>query len=66
MQLLASHRVTESKHKDFAVGDLVVGRLGWKTHSVSSGVERNAPVRKIDPSLSLSPSTTLGILGMPG
>ncbi len=60
-------RVTESKHKDYAVGDLVVGDFGWRTHSISDGSPSPMfPVRKIDPSISLSTSTSLGILGMPG
>ena len=55
-------RVTESKNKDFAVGDMVVGFFGWRTHTISDG--KNA--HKLDPSIPLRTSTALGILGMPG
>ena len=57
-------RVTESKNKDFAVGDMVVGFFGWRTHTISDG--KKDPVWKIDPSIQLRASTALGILGMPG
>lgn len=61
------YRVTESKNKDYAVGDLVVGDFGWRTHTISDGTPGIMfPVRKIDPSITLSLSTSLGILGMPG
>ena len=57
------HRVTESKNKDYTVGDLIVASFGWRTHTISDGT---GGVRKIDPSIPLSPSTGVGILGMPG
>ena len=57
-------RVTESKNKDFAVGDMVVGLFGWRTYTISDG--KKDPVWKIDPSIPLRASTALGILGMPG
>ena len=60
-------RVTESKNKDFAVGDMVVARFGWRTHTISDGTkEMGFPPLKIDPSIQLRASTALGILGMPG
>ena len=65
-------RVLESKNKDFAVGDLVVGNFGWRTHTISDGtgkgpipIDMGVP-QKIDPSIPLRASTALGILGMPG
>ena len=61
-------RVTESKNKDFAVGDMVVARFGWRTHTISDGTNKGMsfPPLKIDPSIQLRASTALGILGMPG
>ena len=53
--------VVDSRHPDFAKGDLVVGQLGWQDYSVAPGKH----LTKIDPDL--APITTaLGILGMPG
>ncbi len=61
-------RVTESKNKDFAIGELLVTPFGWRSHTVSDGKPKGTifPIQKIDPSFSLNPSTGLGILGMPG
>ena len=53
--------VVASNHPDFATGDIVLGRTGWQTHSLSDG----ANLRKVDPSLAPI-STALGVLGMPG
>ena len=53
--------VIASNNPKFAVGDIVLGRTGWQTHSLSDG----ASLRKVDPSLA-SVSTALGVLGMPG
>ena len=63
-----AHRVTESKNKDYAVGDVVVASFGWRTHTISDGkpLPGVSGVRKIDPSIPVSPSTGVGILGMPG
>jgi len=53
--------VIESRHPQFAVGDIVAVRNGWQQYAVSNG----AGVRKIDPSIA-PVSTALGVLGMPG
>lgn len=53
--------VEESRHSGFAVGDIVVGRLGWREWGVSDG----EGVRKVDPAIAPI-STALGVLGMPG
>ena len=29
--------MTESKNKDYAIGDMVVARFGWRTHTISDG-----------------------------
>ena len=53
--------VVASNNPQFAVGDVVVDRTGWQTHSLSKG----AGLRKLDPKLAPI-STALGVLGMPG
>jgi NADPH-dependent curcumin reductase CurA len=53
--------VIESSNPKFAVGDKVVGMLGWQQYAVSSG----AGLNKIDASRA-PPSAFLGVLGMPG
>ena len=58
----------ESKNAEYSVGDLVVGQLGWTTHSISSGSKPDilSYVMKLDPAVHSPPSTALGVLGMPG
>ena len=53
--------VIESKNPKFAVGDKVVGMLGWQEYGVSNG----AGLNKIDASR-VPMSAFLGVLGMPG
>jgi NADPH-dependent curcumin reductase CurA len=53
--------VIESKNPKFAVGDKVVGMLGWQQYGLSSG----AGLNKIDASR-VPASAFLGVLGMPG
>jgi NADPH-dependent curcumin reductase CurA len=53
--------VVASNNPQFSVGDIVVDRTGWQTHSLSKG----AGLRKLDPKLA-PVSTALGVLGMPG
>jgi NADPH-dependent curcumin reductase CurA len=50
-----------SKHPDYAAGDLVLSRSGWRTHEVSDG----SGITKLDSKLA-APTTALGVLGMPG
>jgi NADPH-dependent curcumin reductase CurA len=50
-----------SNHPDFAVGDAVVGMLGWAEMGVADG----AALRKVDPKAAPL-SAYLGVLGMPG
>src|SRR5437660_12846734 len=54
-------KVVASRHKDFAVGDVVLSRAGWQAYAVSDG----AGLRKLDPKRAPL-STALGVLGMPG
>ncbi len=53
--------VIESKNPKFAVGDQVVGMLGWQQYGTTAGVGLN----KIDASRAPM-SAFLGVLGMPG
>ena len=54
--------VVDSKHPDFASGDLVLGDLGWQEFAVSDGVRRR-PVRKVEPHPGHPESTLLHVLG---
>src|SRR5689334_15532901 len=53
--------VEESRHPDYAVGDVVLSYSGWRTHALSDG----SGLRRLDPSV-IPVSTALGVLGMPG
>ncbi len=53
--------VTESRHPEFAAGEIVQGHFGWQEYDVSDG----KGVLKIDPRRAPI-STALGVLGMPG
>lgn len=53
--------VIESKHPDYQPGDVVLAATGWCDHAVLDGTG----LRKVAPQLN-SPSTRLGVLGMPG
>jgi NADPH-dependent curcumin reductase CurA len=54
-------QVLASNHPDYAKGDIVLARTGWRTHALSDG----SGLRKLDPAV--APVTTgLGVLGMPG
>ena len=54
-------RVAESRHPDFAAGDLVLAASGWQDYALSSGKGLN----RLPPDLA-HPSWSLGVLGMPG
>ena len=53
--------IVESRNPKFAVGDKVVGMLGWQLYGLSNGTGLN----KIDASRAPA-SAFLGVLGMPG
>ena len=53
--------VEESRHPEFSVGDVVLGRTGWQQFAVSNG----KGMRTVDSSIAPI-STALGVLGMPG
>ncbi|AZG07669.1 NADP-dependent oxidoreductase [Pigmentiphaga sp. H8] len=54
-------RVAESRHPDFAAGDLVLAASGWQDYALSSG----KGLTRLPPDLA-HPSWSLGVLGMPG
>jgi NADPH-dependent curcumin reductase CurA len=60
-------QVTVSNHPDYAAGDIVEGRTGWREYAVVAPDEADyrGPPRKLDPALA-PVSTALGALGMPG
>jgi NADPH-dependent curcumin reductase len=53
--------VLESRHPDYAAGDMVLSYSGWQAHALSDGSD----LRKLDP-LQAPVTTALGVLGMPG
>ncbi|KAF4520438.1 hypothetical protein B566_EDAN004010 [Ephemera danica] len=61
-------RMLESKHKDYAVGDLVLGYFGWQTRNVQHGDKDAGGSKpyKLPSFAPLSSSLALGVLGMPG
>ena len=59
----------ESKSEKVAVGDLVVGGFGWRTHTIVHENKKDSGMEgfmKLDPAVHKSPSTAVGVLGMPG
>lgn len=59
--------VVASNHPDYAPGDVVEGRTGWREYAVVAPDQSDyrGPPRKLDRSLA-PVSTALGVLGMPG
>jgi NADPH-dependent curcumin reductase CurA len=55
--------VVASNHPDYAVGDFVEGRTGWREYAAVD--PKTTPLRKVDAQLAPL-STALGVLGMPG
>ena len=53
--------VLESRHPDYAAGDMVLSYSGWQAHALSDGTD----LRKLD-SQQAPVTTALGVLGMPG
>jgi NADPH-dependent curcumin reductase len=56
--------VVESKHPDFAPGELVSGVLGWQDYAVSDGGGGLFPVTKVPPGVDLP--TAMSLLGVTG
>ena len=59
----AISQVVSSNHANFAVGDYVEGRTGWREYAAVDVA--TTPLRKLDPELAPL-STALGAVGMPG
>jgi len=63
----AVSQVVRSNHKDYAPGDIVESRTGWREYAVVAPdlSDYRGPPRKVDPALA-PVQTALGALGMPG
>lgn len=63
-------RVIESKNDKFPIGSLLVGYLGWRTHTVVNPDIRSKnfmeEITQLPELGSLCPSVGLGAVGMPG
>jgi NADPH-dependent curcumin reductase len=53
--------VVETRHEEFAKGEIVLSYSGWQSYAISDG----RGLRKLDPAAA-PVSTALGVLGMPG
>jgi NADPH-dependent curcumin reductase CurA len=62
MRSFAAGEVIASRHARYAVGDRVMGMLGWQEYAVSDGSQITRKVREAD----LPLSTSLGVLGLNG
>jgi NADPH-dependent curcumin reductase CurA len=62
MRSFAAGEVIASKHAQYAVGDKVMGMLGWQHYAISDGSNVTRKVQEADLPLSLS----LGVLGLNG
>ncbi len=62
--LLHFFRVIKTRNGEFPLGTLVLANSGWRTHYLSTNGKDLRPI-PFDLG-SLSPSVTLGVLGMPG
>jgi NADPH-dependent curcumin reductase CurA len=62
MRAFTAGEVVASRHKDYSVGNAVMGMLGWQDYAVSDGRSITRKVRETDLPLSLS----LGVLGLNG
>lgn len=66
-------KIIESKNKEFPVGRRILGRLGWRSHTIIKPNDDddkktflNQPPQLIELGKDILPSYYLGILGMPG
>lgn len=55
--------VIESKHPDYVVGEKLMARFAWQTHSLSDG---SAFIARLPNELEFNPSAYLGVLGDTG
>lgn len=62
MRAFAVGEIVDSKHPDFAKGDMVSGLFGWQRFAISDGSNVMRTLTDAD----LSPSLALGVLGLNG
>lgn len=62
MRAFSAGEVVASRHPGYAVGDKVMGMLGWQDYSLTTGAPVRRKVKEADLSLTLS----LGVLGING
>jgi len=55
--------VLESKHPDYAIGDKLMARFAWQTHSLSDGSDF---IARLPAELEFNPSAYMGVLGDTG
>ena len=55
--------VIDSKHPDYAVGDKLMARFAWQTHSLSDGTDF---IARLPDELEFNPSAYMGVLGDTG
>ena len=55
--------VLESKHPDYAVGEKLMARFAWQTHSLSDGTDF---IARLPAELEFNPSAYMGVLGDTG
>jgi len=55
--------VMESKHPDYQVGDKLMARFAWQTHSLSDGSDF---IARLPAELEFNPSAYMGVLGDTG
>jgi NADPH-dependent curcumin reductase CurA len=55
--------VLDSKHPDYAVGDKLMARFAWQTHSLSDGTDF---IARLPAELEFNPSAYMGVLGDTG
>ena len=55
--------VLESKHPDYAIGDKLMARFAWQTHSLSDGSDF---IARLPTDLEFNPSAYMGVLGDTG
>jgi NADPH-dependent curcumin reductase CurA len=56
--------VVESRHADYAKGDVIMGRTRWESYSVADGTDYMTKMEAVDPDVPLS--CYLGVLGPTG
>ena len=62
MRSFAVGEIIDSRHPDFAVGEMIVGMFGWQRYAISDGSDVMRKVGETD----LPPSLALGVLGLNG